>query len=470
MAAAHPEGEVYFQRSSLRFSNNLGFFDAENANHFYSHFLIEWVTNEAMAREVRGLPEPNHRGPRSQYLRERPSGVPRTWFGFWSHLPVSYGSNNNIRRWAQIPLERNPAEFRDRDRGGAQKVRVHPCPLPTEQEQWIWIDLVTPIRAIYFPLSQQADQDFPQLCTYVQINFYHQSARDIWRPRINRFLSHEFTPEFGVGFAWGHSLGINVQECIKLLALTPRLRVTNIWREKLIVIREIGDIATGHLTPQVRPNLSFDFINFINANFAVDVIWKPVPPRNSFLLNLIENVVSAGLGLVPGVGPLLSAGFSVAWLAITDPEGFTEWAKNGGWALTWIEMVIGSADSMNGYIDPNWRGSPRQLMATEETTDDQEGQEIQEVDWDHIGPSDLLLDGLRIMAHSAKGTKPPLDDHLHTEILRRAVECRNMSHSEALAIEQGLRAEPEPTEPEELEDSESDSDNIQRTERGIVAD
>ncbi|OGM48634.1 hypothetical protein ABOM_002065 [Aspergillus bombycis] len=454
MAAAHPEGEVYFQRSSLRFANHLTFFDANNANHFYSHFLIEWVSNVAMARQVRDLPQPNHEGPRSQYLRERPSGVPRTWYGFWSHLPVSYGRNNNISRWAQIPLETNPAEFRDSYNGGAQKVRVHPCPLPTTAEQWIWLDLVTPIRAIYFPLSQQADQDFPQLCTYVQINFYHQGRRDIWRPRINQFLGHDFTPELGVGFAWGHSLGIDVQECIKLLALTPRLRVTNIWREKLIVIREVGDIATGHLAQQVRPNLSFDFLDFINANFAVDVIWKPVPPRSSFLLNLIETVVSAGLGLVPGVGPLLSAGFSVAWMAITDPEGFQEWATNGGWALTWIEMVIGSADSMNNYVDPNWRGSRRLLMATEETVDDKEGQEIQDADLEHIGPSDLLLYGLRIMAHSAKGTKPPLDDHLHTEILQRAVECRNMSLAEAVMIEQGLKAAPESPEPEELDDSE----------------
>lgn len=256
-------------------------------------------------------------------------------------------------------------------------------------------------------------------------------------------------------------------ECIKLLALPPKLRTTNIWQEKLIVIGSYNMLSgTNPLLSQLR---TFDFIDFINANFAVDVIWKPVPPQNSFIRDLIGTVISAGLGCVPGVGPLLSAGFSVAWQAVTDPDGFRDWANNGGWALTVIETVIGSADSMRGYVHPRWKGSydvnPRAIEGSSqeedrekasqevEGGDEREKDKEENEDLEHVGPSELLLHGLRIMAFSARSSRSRQDGPLHTPILLRAVEAGTLSIPEALAVERGLEAVPE-NDPEEPDDPE----------------
>lgn len=217
--------------------------------------------------------------------------------------------------------------------------------------------------------------------------------------------------------------------------------------------------GTNPIVSQLR---TFDFIDFINANFAVDVIWKPVPPQNSFIRDLIGTVISAGLGCVPGVGPLLSAGFSVAWQAVTDPDGFRDWATNGGWVLTVVETVIGSADSMRNYVHPRWQGSydvNRRFLLEGDTQTDT-GQETpeevrtkDETDWEHVPPSELLLHGLRIMAFSARSSRSRHDGQLHTPILLRAVEYGTLSIPEALAVERGLEALPD-----------DDSDDSERNE------
>lgn len=121
MAAAHPEGEVFFLRRSLR----LGGFDAENPQHFYSHFLVEWVSNEPFAVQ-QGSDVPLRTHPRADYLRQRATGVPaRRWrYGFWSHLPVSLGPYENVRRRYRIPLQNVVNRYSDRYHGGPQIVSI----------------------------------------------------------------------------------------------------------------------------------------------------------------------------------------------------------------------------------------------------------------------------------------------------------------------------------------------------------
>lgn len=176
-------------------------------------------------------------------------------------------------------------------------------------------------------------------------------------------------------------------------------------------------------------------------------MWKPVPPRNTFFRNLIETLVSTALGFVPGVGPLLSAGFSVAWMAITDPDGFKEWAQNGGLGIIVIELILSDGNSMRKYIDPSWTNRPRksilnqqQALLTEKSEreeDDSEPPNLEE-----MAPAPNMLSGLRIMAFSATGDTSEHDGEIHAECLRRAVQCNSMSWSEALALDKGLEANP----------------------------
>lgn len=236
-----------------------------------------------------------------------------------------------------------------------------------------------------------------------------------------------------------------------------------------MVIAPSDRIGTPRVPP-LRPNMHFDFINFINANFAVEVIWKPVPPGNTFIHGLIDTVVSSLLGLVPGIGPLLSAGFSAAWMAITDPEGFKDWAENGGWLNSVIGVMIDSSGSLRRYVDPGFLDNDNRLPPSrlrlkndkgegegegerervesespaESSTEPPVRTTIEPTNLENVGPSSILLDGLRILAYSETSSTPAEQDgELHSEVLRRSVGCGTMSSAEAFAIQRGLEALPE---------------------------
>jgi hypothetical protein len=77
-----------------------------------------------------------------------------------------------------------------------------------------------PIRAVYFPVSQQTDEAFPGLCTFLQINFYNQGTRSVWRENYGSFLDHPFSRDSGIGFHHDHTLGINVPGKMQLVVAT----------------------------------------------------------------------------------------------------------------------------------------------------------------------------------------------------------------------------------------------------------
>jgi hypothetical protein len=66
-----------------------------------------------------------------------------------------------------------------------------------------------------------------------------------------------------------------------------------------------------------------DLAELISAHQGVDLVWKPIPPpHQSWWDHFFGTFVEELLGCIPAVGPLLSAGFAVAWAAVTDPDAF----------------------------------------------------------------------------------------------------------------------------------------------------
>jgi hypothetical protein len=66
-----------------------------------------------------------------------------------------------------------------------------------------------------------------------------------------------------------------------------------------------------------------DLADVISANRGVALSWKPMPPPHQPFWEAFFGILGTELlGMVPIAGPLLSAGFSIAWNAMTVTDGF----------------------------------------------------------------------------------------------------------------------------------------------------
>ena len=117
MAFAYPEGECFFQRSSLVNS----FFSAEKAEHFYGYMLVEYLWNQ-----------PAYQGNSNVYSSYRIKsskasfGDPRV--GYYDQLPIMYGpAYNDIRRYWQHTLCSSVTRLQARKNGAAAEVGHCPC-------------------------------------------------------------------------------------------------------------------------------------------------------------------------------------------------------------------------------------------------------------------------------------------------------------------------------------------------------
>ena len=61
-------------------------------------------------------------------------------------------------------------EYEKRAKGGPLMTAITPVKLHPDQP-YMYIDLNVPIRAVYFPLAQKASSVFPDLCSYLMVDF-----------------------------------------------------------------------------------------------------------------------------------------------------------------------------------------------------------------------------------------------------------------------------------------------------------
>ncbi|PSD91293.1 hypothetical protein C7G62_19185, partial [Acinetobacter baumannii] len=177
MALAYPEGECFFRRSALN-SSNKEYYQADRPDHFYGHFLLEFIWNKPShtgsdAREKRTHPRTSY-----QLIDETlilPMGGFRVgpFIGAWKQLPIVYGSHysKGQHRRVQHNLCTSSGRLQKQMDGDPLESRFMTMPMPKREEGWAFIDRVTNIRAIYIPIAQQASEDHPELCTFYQVNF-----------------------------------------------------------------------------------------------------------------------------------------------------------------------------------------------------------------------------------------------------------------------------------------------------------
>ncbi|KAL9098422.1 MAG: hypothetical protein Q9163_005913 [Psora crenata] len=364
MALPYPEGIVYFKTEALK---QFGY-DATNESDFYGHFLVEYVWNQCIysgsdldsKKQDHDHSGPLHTGYGQWY---------NTRFGVWDTMHCNFGDNRDgteLKRRVISATNTNFNEIRDRDSGGPAKIRL--CPIPMGPEKYLFLDLVVPIRAIYFPLASKASAVNQNLCTYLMMDFRLRKGVKMRSTTTGNVYDIPFDNSEGLGIKNGRSyqsLIINVPGVYALLSLPPQLRnmekglyMAKKVGDELVNLVGAGSFGTG-TPPENTITLGFhreiDLAQVISDNFGVDISWTPYE-YDVWVFDFLQNVVTLGLGYIPIAGPLISVAFSVGLTAITDPE-FFEADNVLGLTTNVLNAVLASALGMRDNLPSSFKGS-----------------------------------------------------------------------------------------------------------------
>ncbi|EWY84631.1 hypothetical protein FOYG_12061 [Fusarium oxysporum NRRL 32931] len=355
MASYYPEGECYFVRSSLRYGPH---WSADNQNLFYRTVLLEYYWNGWPAT---GVTQRSH--PRSRWQHGTPSGIGGTRFGDWDRFWV--GESRNKSTWPMLRIHSHPNslnwnECRDHQGGGPRKYILRPVEIQDSNTQWLWIDATIPLRAIYFPIAFNADQAFPNLCTYVVIDFRH---RDRFQMFSDTGVSRTIVPTSYNGLGWhdGLTWGFNIPDIIAYLSVPHKLRNPDYGLfnskargQELVVWTSSAPAWASSVGVLNHPDFfrEMDFARILSATFGVEIGWRPYQ-HNPFLRDMLVRITQLGLGFIPGVGPILSVAFGIGVQLLTDPDSF---GRDNILDLTFavLESVIDSGKRSQKFIAPDW--------------------------------------------------------------------------------------------------------------------
>ncbi|KAF5248735.1 hypothetical protein FANTH_5805 [Fusarium anthophilum] len=316
----YPEGEVFFMRSVLR-NNDPAHYRANNLAHFYSHLMVKHIWNvEADHSSKNANSWTGHCRQRSPYTIVTGSSW-NTHYGNWKQLPFSYGPReSDIGRRLEHNLCTNDNRFKNHEKGDAAEAWFMTMPMPTKEERWVWIDMVARIRAIYIPVAFSASKNHPNLSMWLQVSFTQNRVADIWSGGSS-FLGYETTAASGLGVWRGHSIGFDITGLTELLSCPRQFRKVNPYEAKFIKIAPRDTIRTVSVTDSYSDAYDFSWITIERAHSGLDIEWGK-GEKGSWFEDFFKNAVAFGLGVVPGVGPLLSIAFSLGWTAVVNPDRF----------------------------------------------------------------------------------------------------------------------------------------------------
>ncbi|KAF7911248.1 uncharacterized protein EAF01_002755 [Botrytis porri] len=375
MAVPYPEGEVFFDRKVLAQRSKDGY-RADNQKDFYSHFMIEYVWNveayhgsknaNSVAigyQSVLGIQIPvlkpgvGHKHRRSGYKISKGDKW-ETHYGNWTQLPISYGpEQGDIKRRVEHNLCTSGNRFRNYEWGDSAEFFFMVLPMPTRAERWVWIDLLANIRAIYIPIAYSASEDYPDLSTWVQINFATDRTVPVWRAGG---VTEEYKTDklLGFGVKKDRTLGLDFTGLVELLTIPRQFRKVNPYSGKLVRIVPDNWVKTVPVNKSYRDADDISWLAIQKAHNGIDLMWKSVE-KSFWIENFTKNAMVFAIGFIPGPGPFMAIAFSLTWTAIKDEEAF--WDELSLWCpavkLTDSfkeDMKKGFAEMREAFIDPRW--------------------------------------------------------------------------------------------------------------------
>ncbi|KAJ5782507.1 hypothetical protein N7457_004281 [Penicillium paradoxum] len=396
MSLAYPEGECFFKRSALKTS----VYDADRPEHFYAHLMVEFIWNRPAFHGSDSPYDRNrHYHPRSVYKVVK-GDMWNTRYGNWTDIFFLYGKKpyNGTYRAAEHNLCVNGNRFRDQEKGGSLEswFMLMPMPLLAKGEDWVLIDRLACIRAIYIPVAQQASEDFPEVCTFLQVNFAISrevsilAYPEIWSPDRRDYVVGErweslyLDATLGMQPAPEWTLAINIRRLVNLLSLPRTLRTYNVFSSESILLVDRKLTPTTGKVQKFSDSADLSWTTVASANYGLTVQWKP-PQATTWLADFIKNTMTTAVGFVPFIGPLAAVAFPLAWTAIADPESFEDTLRtmvpNADLAMRIRDEIQKSAKEQQSYVPKEWikvSGGMGDVLAQPATTAPAKGSGIDE--------------------------------------------------------------------------------------------
>ena len=324
MSLPYGEGEVFFKRSGLKHPSSG--FDADNQSSFYEHALVETVWNNRFCSQSEHPESFKHR-----YARLNKYD-PESWgpsYYTWSYQRCHFTNERNgnvIRRRVALQNNTNASEIRDYEKGGPNKVVIMPVKLGSEK--YMFMELTAIVRAVYFPLAYQCDENFGDLCSYLMVDFRKRGGI-AFRTTDDVNTTLECSNIWGLTKdAWPWTMGFDLQGLYRYLTLPRQMRNPDFGLyqslsdgDELIWLTHNDGIGDTKSETKVYFDRHMDLAKVVASNLGVDLVWTPYE-SSSWAVKLFTSLVEFRHGIIPIIGPLLAVEFSITITAITDPDFF----------------------------------------------------------------------------------------------------------------------------------------------------
>ena len=179
----------------------------------------------------------------------------------------------------------------------------------------------------------------------------------VWRGG-HKFENFKMTKLRGLSISRKETIGFNIAALIQLLTIPRHFRKGNPYTECCIQIVPAKDVVT------VKNTLTYGHVGDVNyqliqkAHSGLDLMWKKADDK-SWAEDFTKNLLTFGLGFVPGIGPLLAITFALTWSAVRDDKekfwnDLSMWAPAVKWTRDQKAQVEKSFIATQQYVDPKW--------------------------------------------------------------------------------------------------------------------
>ena len=342
------EGTGTFPHAALKNS----WFDPTKPELFYSHILIEVVTNCSYDTNWRSSnlkypPVGVKTGKECEYLNH----AFRNAHIRLRDLDIFYGTKScDIRRGFLYTAPFNYDTIRDRT--GNTDVYYIPVPMPTSEERCLWILLSFPIRAIYLPRAHYTDnKSNKDKCTYYGLILRQKDLKLKIGPESeqNRKTLHLPVKE-DLGWDNLHSQYVACFDIQKMAAravlpdelvkdeyqdIYQWIHVEHDEKVEKSYVHSNGRTAMWATYPKVKTPQGWytestmnmcergvKLTKVVSKIYGVEL--KGANEPSEWLVDVLMGCTAVAVGLIPVVGPLAAVGVYVLMEAILKPEVFTD--------------------------------------------------------------------------------------------------------------------------------------------------
>ena len=377
MADPGPEGLCFFHHNVLHTANWHG---GSNINDFKNYLLLEVVVNMTYDEVWEGSSIPQI--PEEHITRREKQVIPYANRRYVRYKDLFCMVGRHTRKMDRGYIIHGNGDGRNLSQWkGSKKVTFIPVPMPTAKERFLWVDLTYPIRGIYLPSAHVAfpQADYRNMARYAFLNFrnkktvtlktYQQQSvpigifspmasviqRDlnqklpdgvsepdmpdgvlsdiekVFRKFEEGELKIEVDDTVGWGFQPHWTARFDIKRLEQVLHVPMDARDKEFYDTyqfvKLFNASSIETLKTWQsVVKQIEmgDDKYIKLADVVSKHTGVQMEESKTEGDVDWMKEVVKNLITAGLGLIPYVGPFLSLGAETVADYLDNPE---EWGE-----------------------------------------------------------------------------------------------------------------------------------------------